>query len=71
MYVRQEALGRFPQLEAAQQRTAVGSLSRVHPEFYMESADPNQVTLRFTLRALMASPRALAAALKRRVRRGS
>jgi hypothetical protein len=69
MYVRQEALARHPALAAEQSRTAVNSLSRIHPSFYMRKVDPQSVSLKFLLRALPAAPRAVAAAIRRRVKR--
>jgi SAM-dependent methyltransferase len=69
MYVRQEALPLYPSLAAEQSRTAVNSLSRIHPSFYMRKVDPKTVSLKYLLRALPAAPRALVAAIRRRVKR--
>lgn len=74
MYVRREALARYPALQAEQSRTAANSLSRIHPSFYLSKADPTQATMRYLLRALPAAPRAVIAAIRRRVpgmRRGA
>ena len=53
----------------AWQRTDLNSLSRIHPLIFQDRVDPQQVTLRFLLKALPAIPRAIARATRIRLNR--